>query len=76
MSGREAVLGKVKRALAVPGDDAERKRMVAMRLERHAANIIPARGQLDLERRVALFCKMAEAVSATVRRRSAPARTP
>jgi L-lactate dehydrogenase complex protein LldG len=76
MNGRETVLGKVRRALAVKGDDEARKRTVATRLERHAANVIPARGQLESERRVALFCKMAERVSATVHRLSDSADVP
>ena len=41
-----------------------------------APNIIPARGQLDPEGRVALFCRMAEKVSATVRRVAGPAEVP
>jgi L-lactate dehydrogenase complex protein LldG len=68
MSGREAVLGKVRRALGVVGDEPDRRRAVAERLDRHPANLIPARGQIDAAARVALFCTMAEKVSATVRR--------
>jgi L-lactate dehydrogenase complex protein LldG len=45
---------------------------VSDRLAQHAKNLIPARGQLDPEARVALFCKMAEKVSASVRRIAGP----
>jgi L-lactate dehydrogenase complex protein LldG len=68
MSGREAVLGKLRRALGVTGDEIERRGAVAARLDRPPRNLIPARGRLDREGRVALFCQMAEKVSATVRR--------
>jgi L-lactate dehydrogenase complex protein LldG len=76
MSGRDAVLGKVRRALRASGDAAERRRVVAERLARPEAHIIPARGKLDRGGRVALFCTMAEAVSATVERLAAPADVP
>lgn len=67
-SGRDAVLARVRRALGASGDEAERRRAVAARLEHPQPNLIPARGQLDREGRIALFCRMAEAVSATVER--------
>jgi L-lactate dehydrogenase complex protein LldG len=76
MSGRDAVLGKVRRALRASGDAAERRRVVAERLARPEAHIIPARGKLDRGGRVALFCTMAETVSATVERLAAPADVP
>jgi L-lactate dehydrogenase complex protein LldG len=76
MSGRDVVLGKVRRALGASGNDVMRRRDVAERLSQHRANLIPARGQLDAEGRVALFCKMAEKVSATVRRLAGPAEVP
>ncbi len=68
MSGRDAVLGKLRRALGVMGAEAERRQAVADRLGSPHPNVIPARGQLDRKGRVALFCAMAEKVSATVRR--------
>ena len=76
MSGRDVVLGKVRRALGASEGDAARRRAVEERLARHSANIIPARGQLDPEGRVALFCRMAEKVSATVRAARRPGRDP
>jgi L-lactate dehydrogenase complex protein LldG len=76
VSGREAVLGKVRRALGVNGDEAARKEAVADRLGQPASNTIPARGKLDGEGRVALFGRMAEGVSATVERVASPAEVP
>jgi L-lactate dehydrogenase complex protein LldG len=68
MSGREAVLGKVRRALGVSGGEAERRSAVAARLDAHTPNVIPARGQLPRDQKIELFQRMAEKVSATVRR--------
>jgi L-lactate dehydrogenase complex protein LldG len=68
MSGREAVLGKIRRALAVSGSQADRKAAVDGRLAGPAANLIPERGQLEGAARIDLFCKMAEAVQAGVTR--------
>jgi L-lactate dehydrogenase complex protein LldG len=68
MSGRDAVLGKVRRALGVSGEEPSRKAIVDARLSVPLPNLIPARGQLPQPERVALFCAMAEKVSATVRR--------
>lgn len=66
MSNRDAVLGKVRRALGASGDEAARRRAVAERLESVKPNLIPARGNRDREGKIALFAEMAEAVSATV----------
>jgi L-lactate dehydrogenase complex protein LldG len=76
VSGREAVLGKVRRALGVDGGDAARKEAVVSRLGQAAPNTIPARGRLDADGRVALFSRMAEKVSATVERVASPAEVP
>jgi L-lactate dehydrogenase complex protein LldG len=70
VSGRDVVLGKVKRALGASADDAARKRAVAERLGNPTPNTVPARGQLDRDGRINLFTKMAEQVSATVERLS------
>lgn len=72
MSSREAVMGRVRRALGVSGSDAQRARAVAERLGNPRPNLIPARGQLDPEARVALFKAMAEKVQATVQRLPSP----
>ncbi len=77
MSGREAVLGKVRRALgSTGGDQAARRSAIGARLSRHEPNLIPARGQLDPAGRVQLFCAMAEKAAATVDRLSGPADIP
>jgi len=68
MSGRETVLGKVRRALAVSGSESDREAAVEQRLASPAAGVIPKRGQLEGAARVDLFCKMAEAVQAGVTR--------
>jgi L-lactate dehydrogenase complex protein LldG len=68
MSGREAVLGKVRRALAVSGAESDRKAAVDERLAIPAANVIPERGQLEGAARIDLFCEMAQAVQAGVTR--------
>jgi len=68
MSGRAALIGKIRRALGVSGDEAARKRAVAARLKSPQPGVIPARGQLAKRERIKLFCSMAEKVSATVRR--------
>lgn len=66
MSGRDAIFGKVRGALKAQGDDAARAAAVAERLELAPTGVIPARGQLGAPERTALFCKMAEKLSATV----------
>lgn len=68
MSGRGAILSRIRSALGTPERDAERRDAVAARLARPSRGVIPARGQLDPARRTALFSQMAEAVSATVER--------
>ncbi len=68
MTARETVLGKVRRALAVSGSEADRQAAVNERLANAPASLIPERGQLEGAARVDLFCKMAQAVQAGVRR--------
>ena len=68
MSGREAILSKVRAALGASGDQAARRAAVEARLAQAKPGIIPARGQLDPRPRAELFCAMAEKVAASVRR--------
>jgi L-lactate dehydrogenase complex protein LldG len=68
VSGREAVLAKLRRALAGAAPEAERRAAVEARLKNPRANLIPARGQVDHRGQVELFCRMAESVQATVAR--------
>ena len=72
MSTREAMLGKVRRAIGASADDPVRRSAVSERLENPQANLIPERGNLDRKGRVALFSQMAERVSATVERLASP----
>lgn len=68
MSAREAILGKVRASLNVSPDDAARQAAVAQRLRKAPKGIIPERGKLPRAERVALFCALAEKLSATVER--------
>lgn len=68
MSGRDKILAKVRRSLGVSGDDAARRSAVAQRLGEAKPGVIPARGQLPLEERIALFSKYAEKYGATIAR--------
>lgn len=68
MSARNAILGKIRGALAGRADDAARREAVEARLGKAPKGVIPARGQLDDGARVDLFCLMAEKVTCTVAR--------
>lgn len=66
MSGRDAVLSKIRRSLGVTGTETERRAAVTDRLQRAPRGLIPERGQLDPTARKALFARMAENVQASV----------
>ena len=68
MSGREAILAKVRASLAEAGDDAGRRAVVETRLARPPKGVIPARGKLPEDARVDLFEKLATKFAATVQR--------
>ncbi len=68
MSGREAIFKRLRTSLEVSGDDHARREAVRARLADAPGGLIPKRGQLPPEGRVALFCEMAEAVQSTVQR--------
>ncbi|TKT74118.1 lactate utilization protein [Aquamicrobium sp. LC103] len=68
MSGREAILGKVRKSLGAAGAGDARRAIVEARLATTPKGVIPARGQLGAEERTALFCEMAEKVSASLER--------
>lgn len=64
---RDAVLGRLRKALGrTDGDHATRA--VAARLTNPQPGLIPARADLELPGRIALFVSQAEAVQTTVRR--------
>jgi L-lactate dehydrogenase complex protein LldG len=68
VSARDTVLGKVRRALAVPADDSRRAKTVAERLAAAERGPVPARGQLDHGAQIELISTMAEKVQATTAR--------
>lgn len=69
MSARDAVLARIRHALPrTPAQQAAAEAAVRARLEAHARNLVPARGQLEREARVQLFAQLAMAVAADVQR--------
>jgi L-lactate dehydrogenase complex protein LldG len=68
VSGREAILQRMRGALAGSGDDSARRKTVETRLARAPKGLIPTRGQLEPKARVALFCDMADKAAATLKR--------
>ena len=73
---RDAILGRVRRALSQGEADAARREAVAARLASHAPGPIPARGQLQPAAQVDLFALMAEKANATIERLDDPAFIP
>ena len=65
MSAREEILGRVRARLPKAPDEA-RRAAVEMRIARHPRNLIPARGQGDIEHRIRVFTEMMLAVGGTV----------
>ena len=65
MSAREVILAQIK-SRVTQGDDAAREAAVDARLSLHAANLVPARGQGDIEHRIRVFTEMMLAVGGTV----------
>ncbi len=72
MSEREAILGRVRRALTQGASDAARRESVRARLAAAAPGPIPARAQLEPAAQAALFAVMAEKANATVERLAGP----
>ena len=68
MSAREDILATIRHSLGVNGTEPTRTDVVQQRLMRSPRGIIPKRGDLPPDERMALFQKMAEMVSATVTR--------
>lgn len=65
-SARDDILTNIRRSLHVTGQEAPRKAAVAARLAAAANGVIPQRGQLPDEERVALFTAQATATFCTV----------
>lgn len=76
MSGRQAILSKVRASLAETGDDAARRAVVEARLAKPPKGVIPARGKLPDDARVDLFEALATKFAATVERVRSPADVP
>jgi len=76
MSGRQAILSKVRASLAEAGDDAARRAVVEARLAKPPKGVIPARGRLPEDARVDLFETLATKFAATVERVRSPADVP
>ncbi len=74
---RSTVLRKIRAAMHVTGSEPARTETVAARLADHPTGIVPMRGQLPRDARIALFETMATTFNATVTRitgyREAPA---
>ena len=68
MSGRDAILNKVRGSLGGAAGDEQRRKAVRDRLRKAPPGTIPLRGQLPARQQVELFCTMAERLFATVQR--------
>jgi L-lactate dehydrogenase complex protein LldG len=62
------MLGRIRRSLGVSGGDVERRATVADRLARAPRGIVPQRGNLEREDRIALFADKARSALADVHR--------
>lgn len=68
MSGREAILAKVRASLAEGSDDPARRAAVEARMAKPPKGVIPARGKLPDDARVDLFETLATKFATTVER--------
>lgn len=76
MSARDDILATIRRSLGVKGNETIRRQIATERLERAPKGLIPARGQVSGEERLALFKAQAEAALATVTEVSSPSEVP
>jgi L-lactate dehydrogenase complex protein LldG len=65
-SAREDVFANLRRSLGVRGQELPRRQIVADRLARTPRGVVPERGQVEGEERLALFKRGAEGALATV----------
>lgn len=65
MSGRDIVLGSIRRSLGVTGTEAPRRTVTEDRLARHPRGIVPARGAQTPRKRLNLFREMLGEASGT-----------
>jgi len=73
VTSRDTVLGSIRRSLGVTGSDAQRRAAVTERLRQHPRGLIPARGQLPPNERIALFRAMLAAAAGTTTQVADPA---
>jgi L-lactate dehydrogenase complex protein LldG len=76
MSARDDIFANIRRSLGVKGSESIRQQMVADRLERAPKGVVPARGQVSGEERIALFKLQAESALATVTEVASPSEVP
>lgn len=75
-TARDDILATIRRSLGVTGREAPRRAVVAERLARAPAGVVPARGQVEGRARIELFIAQAEAALATVTEVEAPGEVP
>jgi L-lactate dehydrogenase complex protein LldG len=68
MNARDTIFASIRSSLAVNGQEAPRRKVVADRLSGHPAGVVPQRGQLPGRERVALFGKMLEGAAGSLKR--------
>jgi L-lactate dehydrogenase complex protein LldG len=68
MSARDQVLNAIRRSLGVTGREAPRRKEVSDRLAGHPRGVVPARGQLATQERLALFGRMVEGAAGSIER--------
>ncbi|HEV2560168.1 MAG TPA: lactate utilization protein [Microvirga sp.] len=76
MSARDDIFANIRRSLGVKGSETIRRQLVTDRLERSPRGVVPSRGQVQGEERVALFKTQAEAALATVTEVTSPGEVP
>jgi L-lactate dehydrogenase complex protein LldG len=76
MSARDEIFGTIRRSLGVSGNEAPRRQIVRDRIERAPKGIIPSRGQVHGDERIALFKTQAELALATVTEAASPGDVP
>ena len=76
VSGRDAILGSIRRSLGRGPLDETARAALDERMAKPAPNLVPARTDISQDERVALFISMAKAVFATVDRVSGPDAVP
>jgi L-lactate dehydrogenase complex protein LldG len=67
-NSRDVVLATIRRSLGVTGREAPRQAAVHERLTTHSSGVLPQRGQLPAEERIALFRNMVAAAAGTTTR--------